>query len=335
MNLISIFSRTIARLLVATVSVLLISSTAEAFNPSKSDYIAIVTTHVSKTGGGKVYTEGAGNSVSYDTKSKGGKAINKSAYEPTNNKVSIYIMAKPDGGYQFDGWTESDNNDTPQNKGTQNSDGSWTYTTNYQVGSKPYNNDDNNAEKYDRYAHFSPINYTLTYDANGGTVSPASVAYTVQSTDVLPTPTRAGYTFNRWKVTVADGSWTNGATFNAGTTIKGKYGNATLQAQWTAKPGFIVINITGLDSGDSETFTVSKGGSTLYTVSTGSSVSIANITNGTYTVTPGSWSWAYDISPASINGTIPVNGSYTFDFTATKKANVKKHDEQSAVNWKP
>ena len=44
-----------------------------------------------------------------------------------------------------------------------------------------------------------PKTYTLTFDANGGTVSQASKEVTLgQKVGTLPTPTREGYTFNGW-----------------------------------------------------------------------------------------------------------------------------------------
>ena len=48
-------------------------------------------------------------------------------------------------------------------------------------------------------AQWSKNNYTITFDANGGAVSPASKSYAYASTATdLPTPTRTGYTFNGW-----------------------------------------------------------------------------------------------------------------------------------------
>ena len=42
-------------------------------------------------------------------------------------------------------------------------------------------------------------NFILTFDANGGTVSPASISAKYDSTiGPLPTPTRTGYTFTGW-----------------------------------------------------------------------------------------------------------------------------------------
>jgi uncharacterized repeat protein (TIGR02543 family) len=68
--------------------------------------------------------------------------------------------------------------------------------------------------------------YTITFDANGGTVSLAS---SVTGTDgklaELPTPTRMGYIFAGWVTAEVDGVGVTTATvFNT---------NCTIFAQWT------------------------------------------------------------------------------------------------------
>lgn len=49
------------------------------------------------------------------------------------------------------------------------------------------------------YAIWSVNSYKVTYDANGGTCSPADKSFTYNSLLTLPTPTRVGYTFVKWK----------------------------------------------------------------------------------------------------------------------------------------
>jgi uncharacterized protein (TIGR02145 family)/uncharacterized repeat protein (TIGR02543 family) len=70
---------------------------------------------------------------------------------------------------------------------------------------------------------------TITFNANGGTVSPTS-----RTTDAdgklasLPTPTRSGYIFDGWFTAATGGSEvTTSMTFSA---------NATIYARWTAEP---------------------------------------------------------------------------------------------------
>ena len=44
----------------------------------------------------------------------------------------------------------------------------------------------------------TPNEYTITYDANGGSVEPATQVVVYDSTPVLATPTRDGFTFTNW-----------------------------------------------------------------------------------------------------------------------------------------
>ena len=75
------------------------------------------------------------------------------------------------------------------------------------------------------------ILYTVTFNANGGTVTPATQTYTkIEGISLnygnLPTPTRAGHTFNGW--------WTEpaaGTQVGYGTPVTG---NTTLYAHWQA-----------------------------------------------------------------------------------------------------
>lgn len=86
--------------------------------------------------------------------------------------------------------------------------------------------------KRDVTAVFELKSYTVTWNANGGTVSPASVSKTHGSTlGTLPTPTRAAtaeysYTFAGW-FTAASG----GTQISTTTTVTG---NVTYYAHWTA-----------------------------------------------------------------------------------------------------
>lgn len=81
-------------------------------------------------------------------------------------------------------------------------------------------------------AYFTLKSYTVTWNANGGTVSPASTTKTHGSTlGTLPTPTRAStaeysYTFAGW-FTAASG----GTQISSTTTVTG---NVTYYAHWTA-----------------------------------------------------------------------------------------------------
>ena len=110
-------------------------------------------------------------------------------------------------GYKFDGWH------TAANGGTRIVPSDSVSITSDQM----------------LYAHWAAKMYKLYFDANGGAVSPASTMVTYGSSyENLPTPIRAGYTFNGWHTAVDGGSMVQA-------TDKVEISDAqTLHAHWTA-----------------------------------------------------------------------------------------------------
>ena len=90
------------------------------------------------------------------------------------------------------------------------------------------------------YAGWVANTYTVTFNANGGSVSTASKAVTYASTyGTLPTPTRTGYTFNGWYTAASGGSQvTSGTTVSTASTH-------TVYAHWTVK----TYNVKVISSG--------------------------------------------------------------------------------------
>ncbi len=71
-----------------------------------------------------------------------------------------------------------------------------------------------------------PLEYTITYDFDGGSVSGTLVEkYTVLSEIILPKPTKAGYHFVGWSL--------NGGTASPSVVIKNSIGDLTIKAVWT------------------------------------------------------------------------------------------------------
>ena len=102
------------------------------------------------------------------------------------------------------------------------------------------------------YAHWSgPNSYTLTYNANGGNVSPSSKTVSYGSTyGDMPTPTRTGYTFDGWFTAASGGTQITSSTKVTTTSAQ------TLYAHWTANTYTVAFNANG-GSGtmSSQTFT--------------------------------------------------------------------------------
>ena len=91
------------------------------------------------------------------------------------------------------------------------------------------------------YACYNLVNYTITYNLNGG-ANPggAPTGFTIESEAItLPTPTRTGYTFAGWKVN-SDLSGDTHTTIPASST-----GNKVYYAKWTPKTYTITLNQNG------------------------------------------------------------------------------------------
>lgn len=131
--------------------------------------------------------------------------------------------------------------------------------------------------------------YTVNYNANGGSVTPTSVVYSGTPL-TLPTPTRAGYTFNGW-YTAASG----------GTKVNSPYtptANITLYAQWT----LITYSVTYDANGGSGTAPAIQSGSSSYIVATNTFTRSGYVFNGWNTAVDGtgtSYSEGSNITPSS------------------------------------
>lgn len=88
------------------------------------------------------------------------------------------------------------------------------------------------------YARFTAITYKVTFDANGGSVTPAQKTYSYGETyGTLPTPEREGYTFSGWYTAKSGGTKiTSDAKPTADTTI---------YAVWKIKTFTVTFNANG------------------------------------------------------------------------------------------
>lgn len=81
-------------------------------------------------------------------------------------------------------------------------------------------------------AAFAATSYTITYMDGETEISGLTPAtYTIESTDKLPTPTKANYTFKGWQAKEAVGNWAT-TLINPDTALNQNYGNVVLVAQW-------------------------------------------------------------------------------------------------------
>ena len=155
--------------------------------------------------------------------------------------------------------------------------------------------------------------WTITWNPNGGSVTPTSSTYDGATAVSLPTPTRTGYNFNGWYTAASGGTKIN----DIGTTTK-PTGNVTYYAHWTPKTYAITLNANGGASNGSATATYNS-----------SSVSIASHPtrtdyrcNGYFTAaTDGTLVLNTDGTLAkSVSGYTDANGNWTKDGNATLHA---------------
>lgn len=151
--------------------------------------------------------------------------------------------------------------------------------------------------------------YAVTYDANGGSVSPSSASGVV----TLPTPTRTGYTFNGWYTETSGGTkiGSGGASYTPTADI-------TLHAQWTVNS--YKVTITTSNSSTAVTVvgtTVNNGGSVAYNSVVKVVLSYSQSKSLTFTIKQGNNSVTYYTDEActkSSNST--AAGTYYFKMPA-------------------
>lgn len=212
-----------------------------------------------------------------------------------DNGSTIYLPYATKTGYTFGGWWTQ-----------QNSGGSFVGPMGgaFTVGNSSYTN----GQTF--YAYWYPTEYTLTYDANGGAVSPTSKTIAYNSTyGTLPTPTRSGYSFNGWFTA------STGGTPVTSTTNYATASDSTIFAQWTALlPVFSDQQIT-------TTATLNKDINTNidYTVSAAPVTSFSIVYSGTG-LNPSSWltiSKESGTNNGILAGKPTQIGTYTFIVRAT------------------
>ena len=209
--------------------------------------------------------------ISYTMNGGTNNSSNPSTYT-VNDSFTLKEPTK--AGYTFTGWTYSGQTTPTKNvtisAGTM---GNLSYTANWQVNT-----------------------YTVTLDANGGSVSPTSKTVTYDASYTLPTPTRTGYTF---------AGWYNGSTKYTGGTWK-TASNTTLTASWTTNSGIAYVvnhhkqNIagTGYDAPVVENLTGTAGAS----------------------ITPSVKSYTGFTAPATQTVTVAPDGSLVVDYYYTRNS---------------
>lgn len=164
----------------------------------KCNAYAVFNNSVNRTGGG-VYVSMNGNWPSADSEYRDSDNSSKSQYTALWNSsvdYTVNLQAKAWAGYHFDGWYDQMANGTKKSSDLKYSE-TLTATS----------RDEGSPTTINRYALFSLEKYTVTFNANGGTVGTTSKQVTYTNTyGTLPTPTRDGYVFAGWFTAATGGS---------------------------------------------------------------------------------------------------------------------------------
>ena len=191
--------------------------TEDGVKVTSGSVVSIATSHV-------LVARWANNGYTLSFNANGGSAYatggNMTAFSKTVYYGSTYghLPTPVRAGYTFDGWY------TAASGGTKITSSTTVSITAAQT----------------LYAHWTSGSYTVSFDANGGSVSTTSKSVTYGGTyGTLPTPTRTGYTFDGW-YTAASG----GTKITSSTTVN-LTANQTLYAHWTAKTFTVTFNANG------------------------------------------------------------------------------------------
>lgn len=146
------------------------------------------------------------------------------------------------------------------------------------------------------------VQYIITYDLDGGSISGERTTYTEEDSFTLPTPTKTGYTFEGW-------TGSCGSSPQPTVTIsKGTQGNKTYAANWSLNTYTISYALNG---------GYIEGRKTTYTVNTGD-YTLPTPTKEGYTFL--GWTGSNGSTPqASV--TIPKGSTGDRSYTANWKAN--------------
>ena len=201
---------------------------------------------------GTTFTYGAGNctitakwtantyTVAYNGNGNTGGSMTNSTHTYDTAK-NLTANAYTKTGYSFSGWSTSAN-------------GNVAYTNGQSVTNLA------TSGTVTLYAKWTINKYTLTFNANNGTVSPTSITQNYGTSLTLPTPTRSGYNFLGWYTA------TSGGTKRTYTTMPAV--SETLYAQWekitTLKfSNGTIISLSSVASGSVQTSVTLPAGATI------------------------------------------------------------------------
>lgn len=186
------------------------------------------------------------------------------------------------------------------------------------------------------YPYWKANEYTVTFNANGGSVSTGSKTVTYASTyGTLPTPTRTGYTFSGWYTSASGGT-----QITASTTVS-ITSNQTLYAHWTIITYTVSYNKgssgTGTNTSDTKTYGVTltlrgaiftRTGYTQTGWATSDGGTLAYTLGGSYTANAAITLypvWTATVSTFTVTSSVPADGSTQGTVSITRYSSSYTH----------
>ena len=254
------------------------------------------------------------HTITYDE--NGGSSVNDDHYASTSSRT---LPTPTLTGYTFNGWKV-----TKVDSYTSGTHYGWTIgNVITSFSSVKYGN-------VTLTAQWTPTTYSITFNPNGGTAN-GSTGNTIRYYNIegdssisgqsnvittLPSATRNGYTFNGWRPSSSTGGWSSSTNYASGTSVRGKYSNITMTAQWSA----ITYTLTFYPNGGT------ANGSTgttyrCYNTAAASSISGAQYSVITSLPTPTRTGWTFNgwragsnsgswISGTNYNSGLSLNGKH-------------------------
>jgi len=193
---------------------------------------------------------------------------------------------------------------------------------------------------------YAQVNLSKTAGTAGTpTVDVAKKSSDTKSTDITFTITApepsSGYYFNGWTYSGTGVTITNSSSSNTTVKVKsastaGSTNTVTVTANYESYSRNIIITASGTpeESGDKVIFNVTGPQTYRVSVPVGGTVTLKDVTEGSYTITPQGWSWNYTVDKTKETTSWNAQNKSTHTFKFTYKGSSKKHTE-SIVTYKP
>ena len=248
------------------------------------------------TAGITLFAQWTPNTYTIAYNANGGTGTMTSDNVTHGNNYTIKANTFTRAGHTFTGWR------------TTTANGGTTYAPSAQITNVQAN--------ITLFAQWTPVTYTVSFNANGGTGTMTSdnVNHGSNYTIKANTFTRAGHTFTGWRTAA-----TGGTAHAAGAAINNVTGNITLFAQWTPITYTVSFNANG-GTGTMTSDNVNHGSN--YTIKANAFTRAGHTFTGWRTAATGGTAHAAGAAINNVTGNITLFAQWTpITYTVTFNAN--------------